>query len=97
MRDALQMPVRPRSAAAVAAALAAAAPASLLESGPAHAQTPHCPGLKAHVVVRDYDGPVTIDLCVEPGGFSITGDTVNLRIHDPYTDELFHGTFESVP
>lgn len=97
MRDDLQMPVPPRSAAAVAAALAAAAPASLLESGSAHAQTSQCPGLNAHVVVRDYDGPVTIDLCVEPGGFSITGDTVNLRIHDPYTDDLFHATFEFAP
>ena len=91
------MPACPTPAVAVAAALAAAVPASLLESDTAHAQTTGCPGLNAHVVVRDYDGPLTIDLCVEPQGFSLTGDTVNLRIHDPYTDGLFHNEFELVP
>lgn len=90
------MPVRPTSAAALAAALAAL-PASLLESDTALAQTTSCPGLAAHVVVRDYDGPLTIDLCVEPQGFGLTGDTVNLRIHDPYADGLFHSEFELMP
>jgi hypothetical protein len=91
------MSVRPSPVAAIAVALAAAAPASLLESDMAHAQVTGCPGLKGHVVVRDYDGPVTIDLCVEPQGFGITGDTVNLRIHDPYADGLFRSEFEAVP
>lgn len=84
----------PTPVAAIAAALVAAVPGSLLESGMAHAQTSGCPGLNAHVVVRDYDGPLVIDLCVEPQGFGITGDTVNLRVHDPYADGLFHSEFE---
>jgi hypothetical protein len=91
------MPVCPTPAVAVAAVLAAAVPASLLESGVAHAQTSGCPGLKAHIVVRDYDGPLVIDLCVEPQGFSLTGDTVNLRGNDPYIDGLFHSEFELRP
>ncbi len=91
------MPVRPNPAVALAAALAAALPASMLESDTARAQTTGCPGLNAHVVVHEYDGPLTIDLCVAPQGFSITGDTVNLRIHDPYTDGLFHSEFEPAP
>lgn len=91
------MPVRPTPAAAIAVALAVALPASLLESDIARAQTAGCPGLNAHVVVRDYDGPFIIDLCVEPRGFSITGNTVNLRLHDPYTDNLFHSEFEGMP
>lgn len=90
------MPVRTTPAAALAAALVAL-PASLLESDTARAQATVCPGLAAHVVVHEYDGPLTIDLCVAPQGFSITGDTVNLRIHDPYTDGLFHSEFEQAP
>lgn len=97
MRDPLTMPVRPTPAVAVAAAVAVALPASMLEPAPARAQTAGCPGLNAHVVVQDYDGPLTIDLCVAPQGFSLTGDTVNLRIHDPYADGLFHNAFELQP
>ena len=33
----------------------------------------------------------------EPSLRSLTGDTVNLRIHDPYADGLFHNAFELQP
>jgi hypothetical protein len=93
----MPMSLRPIQTAAISAALVAAAPIALFEPDRAHAQTTACPGLKAHVVLHEYDGPLTIDLCVEPQGFTITGDTVSLRIHDPYADDLFHSEFDPLP
>lgn len=50
--------------------------------------------LQAHVVIKDYLGPVQYDLCV--ADFSISGPQVNLILYDFNADGIFKNGFEEL-
>jgi hypothetical protein len=53
-----------------------------------------CPGLIAHITLKDYDGDHLLQLCVAPQGFSINGGVVTLSVYNNSADGIFHDSFE---
>ena len=56
-----------------------------------------CPGMIADILLSDYDGQHSLQLCVAPQGLRITGNTVHLDVYDGLSDGVFHNGFDSPP
>jgi hypothetical protein len=56
-----------------------------------------CPGMTALIVLSDYDGQHSLQLCVAPQGLHINGSTVHLDVYDGLSDGIFHNGFDSLP